>query len=207
MEDYCYKSSDKCASIGYCSHFKPFFFLLLFVKSGKFKTHFSTERVPSFGTPDLKWMRSVRCPDRNSQFLTSSARHVSHDFTSLDNAVSKDIAFGSLSFSPVLLLSLPFLLDMCCTVPKHNKYMHWDVVQSCRKCRKHLNQTISGVLPSLKKSDTVQRQCLDSHLMIPEPVFNFVCEFDWLFFTSQVQTCVKIWFLAEVKVWLTSSLR
>lgn len=55
MEDYCYKSSDKHAAIGYCSHLKKFFSpLLLFVKSGKFKTHFSTERVPSFGTPDLK---------------------------------------------------------------------------------------------------------------------------------------------------------
>lgn len=50
MEGYCHKSSDKHAAIGYFKCFFP----LLFVKSGKFKTHFSTEPMPSFGTPDLK---------------------------------------------------------------------------------------------------------------------------------------------------------
>ena len=76
MEDYCYLSSDKHASIGYFSQFKSFF-LLLFVKSGKFEKHFSTEQVPSFRTPDLKKMQFVRCPHVNSEFLTSSAPHVS----------------------------------------------------------------------------------------------------------------------------------
>lgn len=59
--------------------FQKVFFLslLLFVKCGKSKTHFSTEQVPSSGTPDVKWMQFVRCPDRSSQFLTSSVRHVS----------------------------------------------------------------------------------------------------------------------------------
>lgn len=44
MEDYFYESSDKHISIGCCRHLKCF--SLLFVKSGKFKTHFSLNQCP-----------------------------------------------------------------------------------------------------------------------------------------------------------------
>lgn len=44
MEDYCYESSDKHVSTGYCSRFKCF--SPLFVRSGKFKTHFSLNQCP-----------------------------------------------------------------------------------------------------------------------------------------------------------------
>lgn len=187
MGDYCCKSSDKQASIGCGSHLKSFFSLLLFVKSGKFKTHFSTERVPSFGTPDLKWMRSVRCPDRNSQILTSPARHVSHDFTSLD--------FGSLGFSFSFIavhqrcLTSPFLLDTCCTVPKHSfNHTHGDVVQSrgtlvTLLLIAEMQETFKSdmhcvILLSLKKSDSFNVWIL---IWWFQNLFYFACEFTWLF--------------------------
>lgn len=79
---YCNKSSDKHASIHYCSHFKHFF--LLFVKSGKFKTHFFHWTSAQFWNSRFIWSE-CGLSDVQMGILTSSARHVSADLTPWDN--------------------------------------------------------------------------------------------------------------------------
>lgn len=70
---YYYKSSDKHASIGsICSHLKLFFCSYLSKEDNSRHVVFHWARAQFFRSPDLKRMRSVRCPNRNPDIVCSS---------------------------------------------------------------------------------------------------------------------------------------
>lgn len=147
MEDYCYKSSDKHASIGYCSHFKTFFSPPFFVICQKWKIQDTF--FPLNGCPVLELLIWSECGLSGVQIGIPKFWHpplvmspvILHHWTTLWNrqqvviTVSKYMAFGLLKVSPVFLLCIKGVWRYCFfghLLYSTFNYVHEAVAQSTR---------------------------------------------------------------------------